>query len=330
LDVRREFITLVGSAAAAWPLVVHAQQAAMPVVGYLGSESPDMYADRFSAFRQGLSESGYVEGRNVAIEYLYAEGQYNRLPGLVAELVRRGVAVIIATPATAALAAKAATTTIPIVFSSGVDPVKAGLVSSLNRPGGNLTGVSQLTLELEPKRMEILHEMIPNAGVVGVLISDTPTADTLAGPEVTAIQTAARTIGQEILVLYANTEREIDIAFATLVQRQASALLVGAGAFLMTQRDQIVELAAHHAVPAIYSYRDFTAVGGLVSYGTSLPDVHRQLGVYAGRILKGERPADLPVVQPTKFELVINLKTAKALGLEIPPTLLATADDVIE
>ena len=320
----------MGSAAAAWPLVVHAQQAAMPVVGYLGSESPDMYADRFSAFRQGLSESGYVEGRNVAIEYLYAEGQYNRLPGLVAELVRRGVAVIIATPATAALAAKAATTTIPIVFSSGVDPVKAGLVSSLNRPGGNLTGVSQLTLELEPKRMEILHEMIPNAGVVGVLISDTPTADTLAGPEVTAIQTAARTIGQEILVLYANTEREIDIAFATLVQRQASALLVGAGAFLMTQRDQIVELAAHHAVPAIYSYRDFTAVGGLVSYGTSLPDVHRQLGVYAGRILKGERPADLPVVQPTKFELVINLKTAKALGLEIPPTLLATADDVIE
>jgi putative ABC transport system substrate-binding protein len=320
----------VGSAAAAWPLVVHAQQAAMPVIGYLGSESPDMYADRFSAFRQGLSESGYVEGRNVAIEYLYAEGQYNRLPGLVAELVRRGVAVIIATPATAALAAKAATTTIPIVFSSGVDPVKAGLVSSLNRPGGNLTGVSQLTLELEPKRMEILHEMIPNAGVVGVLISDTPTADTLAGPEVTAIQTAARTIGQEILVLYANTEREIDIAFATLVQRQASALLVGAGAFLMTQRDQIVELAAHHAVPAIYSYRDFTAVGGLVSYGTSLPDVHRQLGVYAGRILKGERPADLPVVQPTKFELVINLKTAKALGLEIPPTLLATADDVIE
>jgi putative ABC transport system substrate-binding protein len=324
---RRGFITLLGGAAVTWPLAARAQQKAMPVIGCLITGSPDPNSPLLAAFREGLSEAGYVEGQNVAIEYRWVEGHYDRLPALAADLVGRKVDLIMANSPPSALAAKGATSTIPIVFRSGADPVEDGLVASLARPGGNLTGVSNLVDELTAKRLELLSDLVPQAGVIALLVNPN---NAVAERVVRDVQEAARPKGLQLHVLKATSESEIDTAFASLVQLQASALVVGADPFLSSRRGRLVALASRHAVPAIYAWREFADAGGLISYGPSLTSAFRLVGAYAGRVLKGAKPADLPVQQPTKFELVINIKTAKSLGLTVPPPLLAQADDVIE
>jgi putative tryptophan/tyrosine transport system substrate-binding protein len=323
---RREFITGLGGVAA-WPLAGRAQQRAMPVVGLLYGGSPEASANGVSQFRQGLSETGFVEGRNVAIEYRFAQNEFDRLPALAAEFVRRQVAVIVTPSSTpAALAAKGATSTIPIVFAVGADPVQIGLVASLNRPGGNVTGITSMNTELSAKRLGLLHELMPAAGRIAVLVNpSSPDAEFFTRDP----QEAALAMGLQIEVLTASTNRDIDAAFASLVQKHAEALLVTNSNLFANRIVQLVTLATDHRVPAIHYTRDFALAGGLMSYGPNL-DANRQVGIYTGRILQGERPADLPVVRPTKFELIINLKTAKALGLIIPETLLATADEVIQ
>ena len=323
---RREFMSLLGGAAA-WPLVAHAQQPAMPVIGFLNSASPDGYAVPVRAFRQGLKDIGYVEGQNVAIEYRWAEGQYDRLPALAADLVRRQVTAIAATSTPAALTAKAATTTIPIVFTTASDPMRLGLVASLSRPGGNVTGATQLNVEVGPKRLELVRELLPAATIIALLVNPTnPVAETLARD----LQAAARTIGLQLHILNASTERDIDDAFANLAKLRAGALVVGSDVFFNTRSEQLGALTVRHGVPTIYQYREFAAAGGLMSYGGSITDSYRRAGGYTGRILKGEKPADLPVQQSTKVELIINLKTAKTLGLTFPLSLLGRADEVIE
>ena len=322
---RRELMLMLGGAMTA-PGALLAQQKAMPVIGFLGSTSLDPNAPFTAAFRQGLSEAGYVEGQNVTIEYRWAEGHYDRLPALAAELVGRKVDVIVAGGTTAVIAAKNATSTIPIVFNAA-DPVEFGLVASLARPGGNLTGVSMMNTELMAKRVELLSELVPHAKVIALLVNpNNPGAERI----VREVPEAAHTKAAQLQILKAGTESEIDAVFATLVQLHAGALVVQADPLFGRRREQLVALASHHAVPAIYDWREFVAVGGLISYGSNISAVFRQVGIYAGRILKGEKPADLPVQQPTTFELVVNLNTAKALGLNVPPSILARADEVIE
>ncbi len=324
---RRELIALLGGAAAAWPLAARAQQP-MPVIGYLNGTSPAPSAQFVAAFRQGLNETGHAEGRNVTIEYRWAEGRYDRMTEMAADLVRRQVAVIVASGGAAAIAsAKQATATIPILFVTGSDPVQTDLVASLNRPGGNVTGVHFFTVELESKRLGLLRDLVPNAATIAVLLN--PTYPNAAF-HLQEVENAARRAGQQIQILSASTEAEIDVAFARLPQLRAGALLVGADPFFNSRRDQIVALAARYAIAAIYEQRTFAQAGGLASYGTSQTDAYRQVGIYTGRVLRGEKPADLPVVQSTKFEFVINLKTAKALGLEVPPGLSSMADEIIE
>jgi putative tryptophan/tyrosine transport system substrate-binding protein len=326
---RREFITLLGGAAAAWPLTARAQQPAMPVVGFLSAEWPDLFADRLRAFHGGLSETGYVEGRNLAIEYRWAEGRNDRLPALAAELVRRQVSAIVTAGSTpAALAARAATTTIPIVFYLGADPVEVGLVTSLSRPGGNLTGVVTLNVEVAAKRLELLHELVPTATIIAALVN--PTAPVLAETMTRDLQAAARTLGLQLHVLHASGERDFDTVFTSLVQLRAGGLVIGADALFNSRSEQLAALTVRHAVPAIYQFREFVSAGGLMSYGTTVVDTYRPLGVYTGRILKGEKPAELAVQQATRLELIINMKSARALGLTVPLPLVGRADEVIE
>jgi putative ABC transport system substrate-binding protein len=327
---RRELSTLLGGAATAstvWPFAARAQQKATPVIGMLGISTPSLAASNVAGLRQGLSETGYVEGQNLTIEYVWAEGRFDRMPALAADLVGRKVDVIVAGADPAAHAAKNATSTIPIVFIAGSDPVGQGLVASLARPGGNLTGVSFLTAELHPKRFELLSELVPQAKVIALLVDPNMSSTERV---IRDVQEAARPNGVQLHILKASTESEIDAAFAALVQRQAGALVVSENPFFSYRREQIVALAAYLSVPAIYEWRQFATAGGLISYGASITALYRQVGIYTGRILKGAKPADLPVVQPTTFELVVNLKTAKALGLTIRPSILSRADEVIE
>jgi putative ABC transport system substrate-binding protein len=325
---RREFITLLTGAAVVCPMAASAQQPAMPVIGFLGSASAGPYARMMAAFRQGLNEIGYVEDRNVAIEYRWAEGQNDRLPALAADLVRRQVTVIATTGTPETLAAKGATATIPIVFQVGIEPVQVGLVASLSRPGGNLTGVTNLNVEVGPKRLELLNELVPTATLMALLVN--PTSPNLTESTTKDALAAARTLGVQLHVLHASTERDIDDAFAALVQLRAGALVIGSDVFFNSRREQLAALALRHAVPAIFQFREFAVAGGLMSYGANFTDSYRQVGVYTGRVLKGEKPSDLPVHQSTKVELIINLKTAKALGITLPLTLLGRADEVIE
>jgi putative tryptophan/tyrosine transport system substrate-binding protein len=325
---RRELITLLGGAAAVWPLAAIAQHPQMPVVGFLNGTSPDVLTSFLHAFHQGLGETGYIEGRNVVIEYRWAESQYSRLTELAADLVRRQVTVIVATPNASALAAKAATTTIPIVFLTASDPVNLGLVSSLSRPDGNLTGVTNLNVEVGPKRLELLHELVPTIQVAGLLVN--PANPTIADSHSREMEATATALGLRLHIVRASNENDLESVFKTLVQRQANGLVRAPDLFFLARSEQLAALALRYRVPTIFQFREFSVAGGLTSYGGSSRELFRQIGIYTGRILKGEKPADLPVQQSTKVELIINLKTAKALGLEIPPTLLARADEVIE
>ena len=325
---RREFITLLGGAAAAWPLAARAQRPILPVIGYLSSGVPGLFSDRASVFMQGLAESGYVEGRNVAIEYRWAEGHYDRLPALAADLVHYPVNVIV-TPDSivTALAAKAATATIPIVFGIGADPVELGLVASLNRPGGNLTGAARLSSELEPKRLELLHQLVPAASTIALLVNPNNPGAT---PLTKALRAAARTLGLSLLIVQASTDRDLDTAFETMARLRAEGLLISPDSYFIQQTARLAALALGRAIPAMFQYREFAAAGGLISYAGSRTESSRLVGVYAGRILKGEKPADLPVQRSMTVELIINLKTARALGISVPRSVLAGADEVIE
>jgi putative ABC transport system substrate-binding protein len=325
---RREFITLLGGAAAAWPLAARAQQPAMPVIGFINAASPHSYARPLSAFLKGLGETGYVEGHNVAIEYRWGEGRSDRLPALAADLIHNQVAVIAATSTPAALAAKAANTTIPIVFETGSDPVRIGLVASLARPGGNVTGVTQTNVEITPKRLELLHELLPAASVMALLVN--PTDPTQAETTTRDVQGAARTLGLELHVLNASSERDFDGVFAKLIELRAGGLVIGAEALFTSHSEQLAALTVHHQMPTIYKGREFAAAGGLMSYGSDIRESYRLAGIYTGRVLKGEKPADLPVQQATKIELYINFKTAKEFGITVPLPLSGRADEVIE
>ena len=324
---RREFISTLCGAAATWPLAARAQQPAMPVVGFLSARAPGDAPQLLAAFRQGLKDTGFVEGRNVAIEYRWAEGQNERLPGMAADLVRRQVTVIAATSTPAALAAKAATTTIPIVFEVGSDPVQLGLVASLNLPGGNLTGVTQMNVEVAPKRLELLHELLPTASVMALLVN--PTGPAVA-EKIHEMQTAAHSLGLELHVLNASSERDFDAVFAKLIQLRAAGLVIGGDAFFLARQEQLAALAVRHAVPAVFETREFVAAGGLMGYGGSITDAYRLAGIYVARIIKGEKPADLPIQQATKVELFLNLNTAKALGITVPLPVSGRADEVFE
>jgi len=326
---RRDFIKVIAGSAVVWPLAARAQQSAMPVIGLLGSESLDLWAARMRAFREGLKEAGFVEGQNVALEYRWAEGHNDRLPQLAADLVRRRVTVLAAPGSTpAAIAAKAATSTIPIIFWVGSDPIELGLVASLNRPGGNLTGVTTLNVGLVAKRVELLHEVVSGISSIALLVN--PTSPVLTKISIGDAQAAARSLGLELHVLNASTEPDFDVMFENLTQLRAGGLVVGTDAFFSSRLEQLAALSIRHAVPTVYHFREFAAAGGLISYGGSITDAFHATGVYTGRILKGDKPADLPVQQVTKVELIINLKTAKALGLTVPQSLLARADEVIE
>ena len=325
---RRAFITLLGGAVVAWPLAARAQQqSAMPMIGYLSGRSPEAEAPIVGAFRRGLEETGYLAGQNIAIEFSFSDGRDDQLPALAADLVRRRVTVLVATDRPSALATKAATATIPIVFTSGADAVEIGLVASLNWPGGNATGVNIFTTELGPKRLELLRQLLPNAGTIAFVVNPN---SAFTGRQVNELQTAAAALGQQILVLNAGNEKEINEAFATIVERRVAAILYGATLFFQVRQDQLIALAARHSIPAMYEWREFVTAGGLMSYSTSRAEAYRQLGIYTGRVLKGANPADLPVMQSIRFEFVINLKTAKALGIKISDDLLSLADEVIE
>ena len=325
---RRDFITLLGGAAAAWPLAARAQQPAMPVIGFLNVASADGYRPMTAAFRQGLQESGYVEGQDVTFEYRWAEGQIDRLPAMVADLVHRQVTVIAATTTPAALAAQAATTSIPIVFETGSDPVQLGLVASLNRPGGNVTGVTSMVVEVLPKRLELLHKLVPTATVIPLMVN--PTNPAVAEVVLRASQAAAQTFGLKLHVLNASTERDFDGVFANVIQLGAGGLVIGADAFFTSRQEQLAALALRHGVPTVCENRRFVAAGGLASYGGDVTDAYRLAGIYAARILKGQRPGEMPVQQATKVEMFLNLRTARALGITVPLPLLARADEVIE
>ena len=325
---RREFITLLGGTVAAWPLAAGAQQPAMPVIGFLNAASPQSWARPLSAFLKGLGEAGYIDGQNVKIEYRWAEGHNDRMPAMVADLVHRQVAVIAATTTPAALAAKAATTTIPIVFETAADPVQLGLVASLARPGGNVTGATQLTVGLVPKELQLLHELLPTARVMALLVN--PTDPALAEAATKELQEAASTLGLKLHVLQASTERDFDAVFTKLVQLRVGGLVIGSDPFFTSRSQQLAKLTVDHAVPAVYQFREFAVAGGLLSYGAAITDAYRIAGNYTGRVLRGDKPADLPVQQVSKVEMIINLKTAKALGINIPNTLIGRADEVIE